>query len=139
MKRGRQAGFTMVELVIVVVMAGILMTFAVPKSSVTLENTQVNEGVAGMRSIWLAQRRYRMENDRFAPSLKTLVKDGFVQQQVLDKREPFRFKVRTTTNGKLTIMAERDRESGWRGTLTLDEMGKLGGSVTDRGGRSVGP
>lgn len=139
MKRGSQAGFSLVELVIVITIAGILMTFAVPKTSVTVENTHVNQGVAGMRSIWLAQRRYRMEYDRFAPSLKTLVQEGFAQKQVLEQEDPFSYKVRSTSNGKLTIMAERFGDSGWKGTLTLDEMGKIGGSVRDRGGRSVAP
>lgn len=129
----------MIELVIVITIAGILMTFAVPKTSVTLENTQVNQGVAGMRSIWLAQRRYRMEYDTFAPSLKVLVQEGFAQKQILELEDPFSYKVRATSNGKLTIFAERGGDSGWRGTLTLDEMGKVSGSVSDRGGRSVAP
>lgn len=129
----------MIELVIVITIAGILMTFAVPKTSVTVENTQVNQGVAGMRSIWLAQRRYRMEYGGFAPSLKVLVQEGFAQKQILEMEDPFRYKVRATSNGKLTISAERSSDSGWRGILTLDEMGEVGGSVRDSGGRSVAP
>lgn len=129
----------MVELMLVIVMAGILMTMAVPKSSTTLENAQVNQGAAELQSLWLAQRRYRMEYGSFAPSLKALVQEGFVQERILEKEDPFRYSILVRGNGKMRISAERSGAGSWSGTLTLDEMGNLDGEVIDSGGRRVSP
>lgn len=135
----RRHGFSLVELTLIIVMAGILMTMAVPKTSTTVENTHVNQGVAGMRSLWLAQRRYHLKNGDFAPSIKTLVKEGYAQKVFLEKKEPFQFEVKARSHGRLRISATRSGSSSWRGTITLDEMGKLSGSVTDGGGHQVKP
>ncbi len=136
---GSQQGFSLIELILVITMTGILMTFAIPKTTVTVENTHVNQGVAGMRSLWLAQRRFHMQYGYFAPTLKTLVEKGFAQQNLLEQRDPFRFEVQASGKSKLKIIATRNPSGSWRGRLTLNEMGELGGGVKDGGGHEVRP
>lgn len=136
--RSRQAGFSLVELTIVVVILGIMATMAVPSAGVTVENTRVDQAVAEMNGIWGAQRRYRMQHDRFAPDLDTLVAGGYLGKAVLGKESPFRYATQADRRGGFRIAATRTG-SGWRGELTLDEMGDLGGSVRNGGGREVRP
>ena len=133
------AGFTLVELMIVVILAGILATMAVPRVSKSVENTQVNQGVAGMRSIWLAQRRYRLQHEKFAPTMKELAESGFVDGRLKEIEDPFRFSITLRGADGLRISAHRAKSSGWSGELTLDELGRIGGRVIDRGGNAVSP
>ncbi len=133
------AGFSLVELVIVVVIAALLATMAVPKVSKSVENTQVNQGVAGMNSIWLAQRRYRLQNAEFAPSLDLLVEYGYADKRLRDKKEPFEYSVSRRGADGLRIVARPASSSGWTGELTLDELGRVGGRVINGEGNAVKP
>lgn len=134
-----RAGFSLVELMIVVVIAGILATSAVPRVSKSVENTQVKQGVAGMQSIWLAQRRYRLQHNEFAPSLEVLVEHGFADERLEKKTEPFRFSLIRRGSDGLRISARRAGSGGWSGELTLDELGRVRGRVIDGGGNAVEP
>ncbi|PCJ54597.1 MAG: hypothetical protein COA70_05615 [Planctomycetota bacterium] len=129
----------MIEVLLVIVVAGILMTMGVPKSSTTLENAGVNKAVADMQSIWLSQRRYRMEYGTFAPSMKALVQEGFLHQTFLKKRDPFEYKILAKSRGRLKIRAIRAGGGSWGGSLTLDEMGDIEGKITDGRGQSIEP
>lgn len=135
----KHRGFSMIEVLLVIVVAGILMTMAVPKSSSTLENAGANKAFADMQSIWLSQRRYRMEYGTFAPSMKALVQEGFLDQSFSKKRDPFEYKILAKSRGRLKIRAIRVGGSSWGGSFTLDEMGNLEGKVTDGSGKSIEP
>jgi len=134
----KRAGFTMLELMVVVVIMGVLATMAIPKAGKTVENTRVDQAAAELHSIWGAQRRYRMQHQDFAPDLKTLVDGGYLQKALLEKKEPFQFAVQATRSGGLRMTATRTG-SGWSGELVLDEMGDLKGSVRNGGGDEVKP
>jgi prepilin-type N-terminal cleavage/methylation domain-containing protein len=134
-----RSGFTLVELVIVVVIAGILATMGVPRVSKSVEGTQVRKGVSGMHSIWLSQRRYRLQHDEFASSVKRLVESGFLDKRFEESTSPFRYGISVGSDDALRISARRDPDSGWRGELTLDGLGRLGGQVIDGGGNAVSP
>ncbi len=62
-------GFSIVELIIVVVIVGILSTFAVPQFAVTKERTLDNEAIALLGLIRAAERAYRMEESTYYPSV----------------------------------------------------------------------
>jgi len=134
-----RAGFSLVELTIVVVLAGLLATMAVPRVSKSVENTHVNQGVADMQSLWLAQRRYRLISGEFAPSITELVQQGFVEVRPQEKIEPFQYSFVLRGSDGLRISAQRATGSGWSGELTLDELGRIGGRVISGGGHVVEP
>lgn len=129
----------MMELMLVIVVAGILMTVGLPKSSTTMENAGVKQAVSEMESIWLSQRRYRMEYGTFAPSLKALVQEGFLNEAFLKKSRPFEYKILAKSRGRLTIRAVRAGGGSWSGAFTLNEMGELNGKVSDGSGGKIEP
>lgn len=64
----RRNGFTLIELVIVVVIIGILATLAVTQYSSYYEKTLGNEAVANLKLIAAAERIYKMETGAYYPS-----------------------------------------------------------------------
>ncbi|MBU1124745.1 MAG: prepilin-type N-terminal cleavage/methylation domain-containing protein, partial [Candidatus Omnitrophica bacterium] len=66
--------FTMVELVIVMIIVGLLATFAVPTFGGAKERAYDNEAKASLKLIVAAQKIYRMETSNYAsgPNTATL-------------------------------------------------------------------
>jgi len=67
-----KAGFSLVELTIVVVILGILATFAVPRFMSSVEKTKASEAFSYLAQIESAQARHNAEKGRYAWSLRDL-------------------------------------------------------------------
>lgn len=61
-----KAGFSLVELTIVVVILGILATFAVPRFMSSVEKTKASEAFSYLAQIEGAQARYNTEHGKYA-------------------------------------------------------------------------
>jgi general secretion pathway protein G len=59
--------FTLVELIIVVIIIGILVTFAMPAFRTTKEHALDSEAKASLKLIQAAQKIYKMETDSYYP------------------------------------------------------------------------
>src|SRR5438105_2283421 len=59
----RAAGFTLVELLVVVLLVGILAAFAVPQYMKSLENTKADDGSALMNMVGTVNRMYAMDHN----------------------------------------------------------------------------
>ncbi|HEC69323.1 MAG TPA: prepilin-type N-terminal cleavage/methylation domain-containing protein [Candidatus Omnitrophica bacterium] len=58
-------GFTLAEVIIVVVIIGILATLAVPKYIKAMERTRNKEAISMLKLIQQAERMYRLENNAY--------------------------------------------------------------------------
>jgi len=67
-----QSGFSLVELTIVVVILGILATFAVPRFMSSVERTKASESFSYLANIESAQARYNAERGLYADSTSKL-------------------------------------------------------------------
>ena len=64
----KKSGFSLVELTIVVVILGVLATFAVPRFMSSVERTKASEAFNYLSQMETAQARYNAENGRYANS-----------------------------------------------------------------------
>ena len=68
----KQSGFSLVELTIVVVILGVLATFAVPRFMSSVERTKASESFSYLANIESAQARYNAERGLYADSTSKL-------------------------------------------------------------------
>lgn len=68
----KKSGFSLVELTIVVVILGILATFAVPRFMTSVEKTKASEAFTYMTQIESAQGRYNAEHGTYAKKTNKL-------------------------------------------------------------------
>ena len=68
----KQSGFSLVELTIVVVILGVLATFAVPRFMSSVERTKASEAFSYLANIESAQARYNAERGLYADSTSKL-------------------------------------------------------------------
>ncbi|MHC4836816.1 MAG: type IV pilin protein [Planctomycetota bacterium] len=68
----KKAGFSLVELTIVVVILGVLATFAVPRFMSSVEKTKASEAFSYAAQIEGAQARYNAETGRYANRISDL-------------------------------------------------------------------
>ncbi|RMH04940.1 MAG: type II secretion system protein [Planctomycetota bacterium] len=134
----RRGGFSLIELTVVLVIAGLLALAAVPEVSVAMETATVDKGAAVLHSIWLAERMYRLEQGEFTPSVQDLVRLGVIRSSVLEGDEDFQYRIRRARPNGVEIEARRIRATGWTGSLVLDEEGRITGQ-TSRDGHVVQP
>ena len=68
----KQSGFTLIELIIVVVILGVIGGMALPRLTGALERHRAQEGAQTLYAVLDAQRRYFMENGAYATTTDAL-------------------------------------------------------------------
>ncbi len=134
-----RAGFTLVETMVVVAIASILMTMAVPQIGQNAETVRVDKAGAELRSLWRAQRRHKLERGSFAASLQELENGGYVDGHYAAAADPFVYRILLGTQSELLLQATRADGNRWFGSLTLDEQGELAGKLQSKDGEVIVP
>lgn len=70
--RKKLSGFTLIEIIVVIVILGVIATAALPKFSATFERTKSAEGKQILLSILNAQKIYFLENGNYATDINNL-------------------------------------------------------------------
>ena len=99
----KKTGFSLVELTIVVVILGVLATFAVPRFMSSVEKTKASEAFSYSAQIEGSQARYHAEHGKYSNKINNLDID-------LDSPEYF----------KVSSISSSNWETKWEMTLTRD-------------------
>ena len=64
--RGSREGFTLIELIVVVLLIGIMTAMAVPQYLKSVETSKADEAVAQLKMVGATNRMYTLDNNTFA-------------------------------------------------------------------------
>ena len=73
MKAGSRSGFTLIEVLLVVVIIGILVGVAIPRLGGRVRQAEISRARADIQSIGLALRMYELDMGEYPSSLSALV------------------------------------------------------------------
>ena len=104
MRRSMKKGFTLFELLIVVVIIGILAAVAIPKFSNTKQRASRSAGIADMRNLATAQEGFFADSNRYAAIADTGTGAGKMNFTP------------SSGNTALTLVATT---TGWSGKVTI--------------------
>ena len=76
----RRFGFTIIELLVVIVIIGVLATIALPKFTGVKDDANIAVSKSNLKSLQTAIERYELENNAYPDQLATLINDGFIKK-----------------------------------------------------------
>jgi prepilin-type N-terminal cleavage/methylation domain-containing protein len=132
-----RSGFSLVEMMVVVVVIGILSAMAAPSFNKAVEQSRANIAYANLRAIWAAERVYWLENHAYTglSSLQTLKLVDIPS----DSTSVGGYTYAASQNGDdFTATATRDSGSGWSGSFQTNSSGTITGSISG-GGTTITP
>ena len=132
-------GFSLVEVMVVVVVIGILVAIAVPHYDRAVEQSRADIAAANLRAIWSAQRMYWLENHAYASTLSSLSSLGLLDPAVVIGTSGYAYAVPTADANNFTATATRSGTTQWSGTLTIDDTGAISGALQAAGNRNITP
>jgi prepilin-type N-terminal cleavage/methylation domain-containing protein len=129
---------TLLEVMVVVVVMGILSVAAVPSFRRGIEQARVDQAAASLRTVWAAQRLYRLDAGTYAATLGQLRDAGLIDATLVSASAPFVYEATAADAATFTVTATRSGSDTWAGTLALDESGAIVGSVGN-GATTIAP
>lgn len=76
----RRLGFTIIELLVVIVIIGVLATIALPKFTGVRDDANIAVSKSNLKSLQTAIARYELENSSYPDQFATLINDGFIKK-----------------------------------------------------------
>lgn len=122
-------GVTLLEVMIVVAVMGILAVSVVPSFGRGIEQARVDQAAANLRTIWAAQRVYRLDAGAYAATLAQLRDAGLIDAGIVSAATPFAYEITAADASGFVVTANRAGGTRWAGTLVLDASGQVSGST----------
>ena len=132
------AGYTLPELVMVVVIIGVFVFSLTGSYALAAEQARVDQAAATMHSVWIGQRLYKLQYKTFAPNLDTLADARFLENNLDEKTEPFSYEIVTADSDEFIVQCVRSGSNVWFGNMNLNHNGLMWGSILG-GGKIVKP
>jgi len=135
-KYGRTRGYTLVEMMIVLVVLGVMISFGIPQFSRALEQSRADVAGANLRAIWTAERIYWLDNRNYTSSLSVLVNLNLLDPSIPSDTS-YTYLVAEADAATFTATAQRAANVSWSGTLTITQDGGLTGTLTCPGQANI--
>ncbi|MCF7874251.1 MAG: prepilin-type N-terminal cleavage/methylation domain-containing protein [Candidatus Omnitrophica bacterium] len=126
-------GFTLIELIVVVIVIAILASFAVPQYITSIERAKKAKAENALGIIAQAEKMYRAENDtyvNFASGAADATLGSYVELDEVDNDTDWNYQVTGATTTAFTATATRSGGSNNGETVTVDQSGNWGGDFT---------
>jgi len=136
----RRRGYSLVEMIVAVIVAGVLLSIGVPRFAQSLEQSRADVAGANLRSVWSAQRLYWLQNRTYAPDLNTLLAANLIDPSLPTATSPYTYSIADVSDSWFTATATRNGSSSWSGSFTIAADGTFSGAVQQSGqGASLEP
>ena len=112
-------GFTLVEVLIVVIIIGILAAIGIPQFAASIEKAKGGEARAGLGHIQTGEKVYFAENESYTTTLGSL--------DITLSQKYWAFSIATTAT-TYTATASRSGGTASGQTLTMDQAGTISGN-----------
>jgi prepilin-type N-terminal cleavage/methylation domain-containing protein len=132
-------GFSLVEIMVVLVVIGVLVSIAVPRYDRAVEQSRADIAAANLRAVWSAQRMYWLENHAYTSDLSSLTSLGLLDPSILVTSNGYAFAVSAADATSFTATATRSGTTQWHGTLSIQETGAISGVIQAAGNRDIVP
>jgi prepilin-type N-terminal cleavage/methylation domain-containing protein len=123
-------GATLLELVIVMTILGVLLSFGIPSFQLALEQSRAQVASANLEAIWSAQRLYWLDNRTYASDVATLQSAGLLDTS-LSSQTFFTYEITSADSSSFVAAATRTSNQKWNGTFTIDQSGTLSGVLSN--------
>ena len=90
-------------------------------------------------TIWAAQRFFWLENGEFADSVDELRKADLLDSADPPAQNRYEYGIRSANEKSFLAFAKRVGSGRWKGAVTIDETGSLGGKIKSKGGVQIEP
>jgi type IV pilus assembly protein PilE len=84
------AGFSMTELLVVLVIIGVLVLLALPRLMPVVTKAKTTEAKLNLKQVYMLQKSYKFENDKYSSDLNQI---GFEQEKLVSEGGSARYKI----------------------------------------------
>jgi prepilin-type N-terminal cleavage/methylation domain-containing protein len=127
------AGFSIIEVMVVLTIMGILICMAVPSFEQSLEESRADHAAANLRAIWSAERLYWLDNRTYTADLSLLSALGLLDPLIVNSKSPYTYSLAAPDANTFEAAAARNGSTRWTGQFTIDQTGTVSGSVQNSG------
>ena len=136
---GWRRGWSLVEVMVVIMLMSILISMSMPTFEVALEQSKADIAAANLRAVWTAQRLYWLENQTYCTSLSQLNTQGLLDPALVSATTPYAYHVGLAGASTFTVTAIRTGSQRWQGTFTMDQTGSISGGIQALGTAPILP
>jgi prepilin-type N-terminal cleavage/methylation domain-containing protein len=123
-RRAAHGGFSLLEMMVVLIVVGVLVAIAAPSFQRTIEQSRTDIAAANLRAIWAAQRIYWLDYQVYADK-STLESPGCgILDPKIESDPTFGYTITSTDNFATHFQAwATPKNATWTGRYMLDESG----------------
>jgi len=130
---GRSEGFSLTELMVVLVIIGVLVLLALPKLMPVVTKAKTTEAKLQLKQLFTLEQSYKFEHDRYSQSLGDI---GFEQEKLVAQGGQARYRIEILSADDKSFLAQAVSTVDFDGDGTfnvwnVDETGMIKEKIPD--------